>query len=140
MADSQDGTDPKGLGMANEAIPLFRPGSDVTCLTTAAVTGKRFAGISATRDTTTGLLKVATCTAAARALGVFAYDAASGARVPVIAGPGTIIHVDCGGTITAGAQVEVGASGKAVVLASGVAVGHALETGANNAEVLIRLY
>jgi hypothetical protein len=125
--------------MANEAIPLFRPGSDVTCLTTAAVTGKRFAGISATRDATTGLLKVATCTAAAKAFGVFAYDAADASRVPVISGP-VIVHVDCGGTITAGAQVEVGASGKAVVLASGVAVGQALETGANNAEVLIRLY
>jgi hypothetical protein len=105
--------------MANEAIPMFRPGSDVTCLTTAGVTGKRFAGVSATRDATTGLIKVATCTAAAKAFGV---------------------SVDCGGTITAGAQVEVGASGKAVVLASGVAVGQALETGANSAEVLIRLY
>lgn len=126
--------------MANEAIPLFRPGSDVTCLTTAAVTGKRFAGISATRDATTGMIKVATCTSAARAFGVFTYDAASGARVPVICGPGTIVSVDCGGAITAGAQVEVGSSGKAVVLASGVAVGQALETGANNAEVLIRLY
>lgn len=125
--------------MANEAIPLFRPGADVTCLTTGAVTGKRFAGISATRDATTGLNKVTTCTAAAKAFGVFAYDAASGARVPVIRGP-VIVSVDCGGTITAGAQVEVGSSGKAVVLASGVAVGQALETGANSAEVLIALY
>jgi CO/xanthine dehydrogenase Mo-binding subunit len=128
--------------MANEAVPLYRPGADVTCLTTAAVTGKRFAGISATRDSTsaTGLLKVATCTAAAKAFGVFSKDAGSGEKVRVLAGYGLIVHVDCGGTITAGAEVEVGASGKAVVLASGVAVGQALETGANSAEVLIRLY
>lgn len=124
----------------NECIPLFRPGSDVTALTTAAVTGKTFVDISATRDATEGLFKVATATAAARAWGVAAYDAASGARVPVIAGPGTIVPVTAGGAITAGAQVEVGANGKAVVLASGIAVGKALETGVNNTDCLIRLY
>ena len=124
----------------NECIPLFRPGSDVTCLTTAAVVGKTFVDISATRDATEGLFKVATATSAARAFGVAAYDAASGARVPVIAGPGTIVPVTAGGAITAGAEVEVGASGKAVTLASGKAVGKALETGANNVDCFVRLY
>lgn len=126
--------------MANECIPLFRPGADVTCLTTGAVTGKTFVGVSATRDTTTGLIKVVTATAAAKAFGVASMDAASGARVAVITGPGHIIPVTAGGDITAGAQVEVGADGKAVALASGIAVGQALETGANNAACLIKLY
>jgi Uncharacterized conserved protein (DUF2190) len=126
--------------MANEAVPLYDPGADITCLTTGAVTGKTFAGISATRDATTGLLKVTTATAAAKALGVFSKDAASGARVVVLTRPGLVVPVTCGGAITAGAQVEVGSNGKAVVLASGVAVGQALETGANNADALIRLY
>lgn len=126
--------------MANEAVPLYRPGGDLSCTTTAAVTGKTFAGVSATRDATTGKIKVATCTAAARALGVFAYDAASGAGVPVIAGPGVILPVTAGGAITAGAQVEVGSGGKAVALASGIAVGLALETGSNNNDCMIRLY
>lgn len=126
--------------MANEAIPLFRPGSDVTCLTTAAVTGKTFVDISATVDATTGLLKVATAAAGARALGVAAYDAGSGARVPVIAGPGTIVYVTGGAGITAGAEVEVGTGGKVITLASGKAVGKSLGTGANNTDTLIRLY
>lgn len=123
--------------MANEAKPLFRPGADVTALTTGAVTGKTFVGVSATRDTATGLIKVAPATAAAKAFGVAASDAASGATVAVLRGG--IVHVACGGTITAGAQVEVGTGGKAVVLASGVAVGQALETGASGAEVLVAL-
>lgn len=126
--------------MANECIPLFRPGSDVTALTTANVTGKTFVDVSATRDATTGLIKVATATAAARAWGVAAYDATSGNRVAVICGPGTIAPVTAGGTIAFGAEVEVGASGKAVTLASGKAVGKAVEAGTNNVDVFIRLY
>lgn len=126
--------------MANEAIPLFRPGSDVTCLTTAAVTGKTFVNISATVDATTGMIKVATASAGTRAFGVATYDAGSGARVPVICGPGTIVHVTGGAAITAGAEVEVGTGGKAITLASGRAVGQALSTGANNTDTLIRLY
>ncbi len=125
--------------MANEAIPLFRPGSDVTCLTTAAVVGKTFVDVSATVDST-GMIKVATAAAGARALGVAAYDAASGARVPVIAGPGTIVHVTGGAAITAGAEIEVGTGGKAITLASGKAVGKSLGTGANNTDTLVRLY
>jgi len=126
--------------VANEAIPLFRPGSDVTCLTTGAVTGKTFVDVSATVDSTTGLIKVATASAGAKALGVATYDAASGARVPVICGPGTIVHVTGGAAITAGAEVEVGTGGKVITLASGKAVGKSLGTGANNTDTLIRLY
>lgn len=126
--------------MANECIPLFRPGADVTCLTTGAVTGKTFVDISATRDATTGLFKVATAAAASKALGVAAYDAASGARVPVIAGPGHIVPVTARGAITAGAEVEVGGTGGIVTLASGKAVGKALETGSNGNDCFIELY
>lgn len=126
--------------MANESIPLFRPGGDVTCLTTGAVTGKTFVDVSATVDATTGLIKVNTCTAAARAFGVATYDAGSGARVPVICGPGVITVVTGGGVVAAGAEVEVGTGGKAVVLASGKAVGKAISTGANNADMFVRLY
>jgi hypothetical protein len=126
--------------MANEAVPLFRPGGDLTCLTTATVTGKTFVNVSATRDATTGLIKVATATGAAAALGVARADAASGTRVVVLSGPGLIVPVTAGGAVTAGAEVEVGTGGKAVTLASGRPVGLAVETGANNADMLIRLY
>jgi hypothetical protein len=123
--------------MANDCKPLFRPGQEVTALTTGAVTGKTFVGVSATRDATTGLVKVATATAAAKPFGVATFDAASGATMPVQRGG--ILFVTAGGAITAGAQVEVGSGGKAVALASGVPVGTALETGSNNNDVLIAL-
>lgn len=123
--------------MANECKPLFRPGDQITVLTTAAVTGSTFVGVSATRDATTGLVKVATATAAAKAVGVAAADIASGAKGVMICEGW--VFVTAGGAITAGAQVEVGSGGKAVTLASGVAVGTAVETGSNNNPVLVKL-
>ncbi|PKV80906.1 capsid cement protein [Nocardia fluminea] len=123
--------------MANECTPLFQPGKDVTVLLTGAVVGKTFVAISAAPDTY-GQLKGVTCTAAARAFGVAARDAASGARV-LVRKKG-IVPVTAGGTIAVGAEVEVGASGKAVTLASGKAVGQAVSAGTNNADVLVDLY
>jgi hypothetical protein len=125
--------------MANECTPLFRPGADVTCLTTGAVTGKTFVDISATRDASTGLIKVATATAAGLKFGVAAYDAASGARVPVIRGK-LDRSSDCGRhhRLRRGGRGRLG--GKAVTIASGKAVGRAVEAGTNNNDVFIELY
>ncbi|MFD4457692.1 capsid cement protein [Nocardia sp. NPDC058480] len=111
--------------MANESAPLFRPGRDITVLTTAAVTGKTFVNVSADMDTTTGLIKVATAAAGAKALGVAVQDAASGATVAIMRGG--VLQVTAGAAITAGAEVEVGASGRAITLASGKAVGQAVK-------------
>ncbi|GLE59542.1 hypothetical protein NJBCHELONAE_48550 [Mycobacteroides chelonae] len=122
--------------MANEAKPLFRPGAEVTALATADVTGKTFVGVSATRGTD-GLVKVAPATAAAKPFGVAAYDAASGKRLPIHRGG--IIPVTAGGSIAAGAEVEVGTGGKVVTKASGVSVGLALETGTSGNDVLVAL-
>jgi hypothetical protein len=123
--------------MANETKPLFRPGHEVSVLATADVTGSTFVGVSATRDATTGLVKVAPGTGAAKAFGVATADFANG-KVGAVLREG-ITFVTAGGAITAGAQVEVGSGGKAVALASGVAVGQALETGSNNNPVLVAL-
>lgn len=122
--------------MTNEAKPLFRPGVDVTASATAAVTGKTLVGVSATRDAN-GLVKVAPATAAGKPFGVAAHDAASGATLAILRGG--IVPVTAGGAIAAGAQVEVGTGGKVVTLASGVAVGLALETGTASNDVLIAL-
>ena len=124
--------------MANECIPLYRPGADVTCVTTGAVTGKTFVAQSAAL--TTGLISVATATAAGAVFGVAAYDAASGARVAVIRGTKEIVPVTAGGTIAYGAEVEVGTGGKAVTIASGIAVGRAVSAGTNNNDVYVSLY
>lgn len=122
--------------MANEAKPLFRPGADVTVKTTAAVTGKTFVDVTAASDAD-GLLKAATSSAAVKPFGVAARDIASGDVGLVIRGG--IVNVTAGGSISVGAQVEVGSGGKAVTLASGVAVGKALSVGSSNADVLIAL-
>jgi hypothetical protein len=128
--------------MANECIPLFRPGADVTCQTTGAVVGKTFVDISATRDATTGLIKVATAAASTtnKAFGVATFDAASGGRVTVIKGPGQILPVTAGGAIAFNAEVEVGASGRAVTRTTGRAVGRAVEAGTNGNDVFIELF
>lgn len=126
--------------MANECTPLFRPGADVTALTTGNVTGKTFVDISATRDASTGLIKVATATAAGLSFGVASYDAPSGSRVPVIRNKGSIVPVTAGGTIAAGAEVEVGSSGRAVTIAAGKARGRAVEAGTSGNDVFIELY
>lgn len=124
--------------MANECTPLFRPGRDVTVVTTAAVVGKTFVGISAEPDASTLQIKSATAPAGSRAFGVAAYDVANGKVVPVIRGG--IVPVTAGAAITAGAEVEVGASGRAITLASGKAVGLAVKGAANGADALIALY
>lgn len=126
--------------MANESIPLFRPGQDITALTTAAVTGKTFVNVTGPTDPTNGtLVRVATSAAGARALGVAAYDAASGARVPVIRG--CITPVTCGAAVTAGAEVESDAAGKAITLATGKPLGKAVSTTtAANSDLFVALY
>lgn len=112
--------------MANESAPLFRPGRDITGLTTGAVTGKTFLTVSADVDATTGMIKVNTAGAGVKALGVATCDAASGATVSIQRGG--VLQVTAGAAITAGAEVEVGASGRAITLASGKAVGLAVKT------------
>lgn len=112
--------------MANEASPLFRPGRDITGLTTGAVTGKTFVAVSADVDATTGMIKVNTASAGAKALGVASRDAASGTTLAIQRGG--VLQVTAGAAITAGAQVEVGASGRAITLASGIPVGYAVKS------------
>lgn len=124
--------------MANECIPHYRPGADITAVTTAAVTGKTFVDLSAAL--TTGLPSVAPATAAGKTVGVAARDAASGARVPIIRGKGSIVPVTAGGTIAYGAEVEIGSGGKAVTIASGRAVGRAWSAGTASNDVIIELY
>lgn len=128
--------------MANECIPLFRPGGDITATVGAGgVTGKTFVNISAAVDPATGTLAtVVTATAAGLSTGVAAYDGAVGGKVDVIRTPGIVIPVTAGGTIAVGAEVEVGSGGKAVTIASGKARGRAWTAGTNNADVFVELY
>ena len=138
--------------MANECIPFYEDGDELTGYCTAAVTGKRFVMISGDRlsgpglvlsstDTSGGNYRIAPATAAGRIAGVAARDAAIGDTVLFLRGPGAgILPVTAGAAITAFEEVEVGAGGTAVPLASGVAVGVAMSGAANGADAEIALY
>lgn len=123
--------------MSNECTPLYRPGNEITCLTTTAVFGKRFVNITANRDAGSGLIKVGTPAAAGKVFGVAAADATTGKRVLVIRAG--VLPVTAAGTIAAGADVEVNASGAVVTLASGASVGKAVENGTNGSDVMVAL-
>jgi hypothetical protein len=128
--------------MANECIPLYRPGGDITAIVgSGGVTGKTFVDISAALSASAGTdPTVVTATAAGRVVGVASRDAAAAAKVTVIRNVGSIVPVTAGGNIAVGAQVEVGTGGKAVTIASGVAVGRAWTAGTNNNDVFVEIY
>lgn len=92
-----------------------------------------------------GNYQITTATAATRGLGVAEFDGALGSKVTVIADPGTVVPVLVGATaIVATAnrlpEVEIGADGKVVPLAEGIAVGKALAPAAVGAFAEIKLY
>jgi len=126
--------------MANEVIPLFRPGQDITAVAGGAISGGTCVLWSAALSSTTGLGSVVTATAAGPITGVAMYDAASGGRVAIGRGRGLVLPIIAGAAITALAEVEVGTGGKVVTKASGVAIGRALATGSNNNPVMVDLY
>lgn len=107
--------------MANDCIPLFRPGADLTAEASAGVTGKRVVKISAApasgpllATTADGAnIKVNHCAGATEVpFGISKYDAASGAKVGVIREG--VVPVTSGAAVTAGQQVMADANGKVV--------------------------
>ncbi|MDF2554136.1 MAG: hypothetical protein K0R60_31 [Microbacterium sp.] len=128
--------------MTNEAIPAYSPGSDITATAGAGgVTGKTFVNISAALDVAAGTpITVVTATAAGLSVGVASRDTAVGAKLHVLRRPGEIVPVTAGGNIAVGAEVEVGASGRAVTLNAGKARGRAWSAGTSGNDVYIELY
>lgn len=137
------------MALANECFPFIEDSGQprLTGHATAAVTGKRLVAITGRQagpglNTSTGggNYTVATCGAGAAAAGVAAYDAAAGAKVPVIGAPGTVLPITAGAIVAAGARVESDATGKVITLAMGVPIGICLVGAAANADAEIRLY
>ena len=132
--------------VVNECVPRYRPGQRITAQTTAPVVGKRLLAVSGSFTSGPGLntatdgsnIQVATAGAGLACFGISAYDAASGAKVPVIHDGVNPVTAD--GGITAGQQIEVGTAGKAKAKASGIAVGYAISTALDGADVYVRLY
>lgn len=128
--------------MANESIPLYTPGTDVTVTVgVGGVVGKTFVDISAAVSASAGTPATAvTATAAGLSIGVASRDAAAGAKVTVVRGKGSVVPVTAGGNIAVGAEVEIGSNGRAVTLASGKARGRAWSAGSSGNDVFIELY
>jgi len=128
--------------MANECIPLFRPGADMTGQCSAAVTGKRVLRLTATRDATTGLVVVANTTAnTQRPFGIAGYDQVINGRVPILKGKGLIVPVTAGAAIAFDTEVESDATGRVVAFTTGAKVGRTIEAvGAAGVDVFIELY
>lgn len=124
--------------MANECTPLFKPGRDVTVLTTTAVTGKTFVAVTGDPDARSGLIKAGTAAAGARPFGVAARNAPAGSQLLVIRSG--ILPVTAGAAITAGQEVEVDAGGRVIPLDTGKSVGTAVKGAANGADALIALH
>lgn len=99
--------------IVNECIPFMEPGARPTAHATAAVTGKRFVAISGDRQAD-GTYSVAPPAAGGRVFGVASWDAAIGQKTVVIRGPGYIVPVRAAAAITAGAEVQVDATGAVV--------------------------
>lgn len=126
--------------MANELIPFKEHGDRVTCVPSAAVTGKRLVMISAEKNAN-GCPTIAHTTAGAKAFGVAAWDAAIGGKVTVVTiTSGDIVPLIASGAIAAGASVKPGAAGVAVsATAADRACGIALAGAADGAEVMVQL-
>lgn len=126
--------------MANELIPFKEPGERVTCIASAAVTGKHLVSISGERNAN-GLYTVAHTGAGGKAFGVACWDAAIGERVTVITVPsGQIVPITASGVIAAGASVKPGAAG-VVVSASATdrSCGICLAGAVDGADAIIQL-
>lgn len=139
--------------MANDLIPFYRPGQDISGHATAAVTGKKCLQITGNRTSGPGLSNTAegsnyrvghpNAAGAAGAgkaiLGVAKYDVAIDVVVGVARGG--VIPITAGGTIAAGAEVEVAADGSVITKNTGVAIGMCLNgaTIGNDAEILMYL-
>jgi hypothetical protein len=129
--------------MANESIPLFRPGQDISATASAAVTGKRCVAWTGGLLPLTSPKTLPTAAHAGAGLaiaGVASYDAALGSRFAVQRGKGLVVTVTAGAAITALAEVEVGTAGKVITKASGIAIGRALSAGSTDTDCFVELY
>ncbi|ORV65303.1 hypothetical protein AWC03_02850 [Mycobacterium europaeum] len=108
---------------------VYAPGQDIPAVATADITSRQFVAVSADRDPGTGNVSVAPAAAGSRALGVAAWNAATGQLVHVARGG--VLKVVAGGPITAGDAIQVGVSGTAVTATTGVVVGQAIASAPN---------
>lgn len=127
--------------MANECIPFYSPGRDLTVQVTAAVKGKTFLNITGAFDPVAGTVaKANTAAAAGLVIGVASRDADSGARVTIIRGSGRIVPVTAGGAPRAGDGLAGGELDGLTASADLDFVARAWSAGVNGGDVAVSLY
>lgn len=122
--------------MLNEVLPFYRPGKDITCKATVALTGKHLCAIVGNRTSGPGLAstddagvyQVGAPAAGGRVFGVVGYDVASGSVVPIKRGG--ILPVVTSGAVAAEAEVKVAADGTILTATTGARVVGVVHTAA----------
>lgn len=113
-------------------VPIHNPGNEITQTASAAITGGQVlmnSGVNTVAPAAAASLKV---------VGVAAHDAASGARVTVLSGPGMVHESTAAGAVAAGDQLVSGAAGTVSPIGAGTPgqiIGVALTTAADTALV-----
>lgn len=133
-----------------ECIPLYEAGKPITAIAEVAVTGCRFVAISDPKKGPTidgglsstvegGNVVVSPAAADSAPFGVAAHDAAADKLVPVFTS-GFCVPVTASGAITAGQELECDTLGRVKTYADGNKVGLALDSAADGAQCLVKIY
>jgi hypothetical protein len=135
------------IAPANVCEYYYTPGQEISgIVTTTAVVGKTFVKVNANRaagpalntSAAGGNVAIGPASAAGAPLGVARWDGAVGAIVPVVTAG--VVPVTAGGTIAAGAEVEIDSSQRAVAYSSGIKVGYCLSGATVGNDAQIKLY
>lgn len=139
--------------MANECIPKYEPGEDLTAYANVALTGKRCVALVADKrgveavsdDVTGGNIVVGNPALGGRIVGVAGYDCPATKLVKVVRGPGKVVPIRCSIAVVFDNEVEAAADGTviprdAAARPAGKAIGRAFRSAAINTDALIELY
>jgi len=113
-------------------VPIYNPGNEVTLTASATIVGGNTLAVSGVNT-----VAPAISASAAKYVGIAAHDAANGAPVTVLSGPGMVHESTAAGGITAGDLVIVGAVAGTIATVGAAtfdkAIGIALTTAADTA-------
>lgn len=129
--------------MANECVPYYKPGSDITGECQEDIIGMRFVSIDASVDpgwqpeglkgnadllgatSSANVVPIIQTGAGEDAVGVSQRDGAEGSLLTFLNEPGMVLPVRAGAAIVPGDPVQSDGTGRAIPVAAGVRLGRA---------------